>query len=186
VSSASVPARVFGFPESVNEVAARTVAAGVVALTSLYLVTGSGWVLVLLAYGFVARVLTGPTLSPLGQLATRVITPRLGLADRQVPGQPKQFAQGIGATLSLTAAAAHLMGFSVAALILTSMITIAAFGESALGFCLGCAIFARLIAAGVIPQAACEACNDISARLAADSTSCVFASQWPSSRSGRL
>ena len=33
--------------------------------------------LVLLTYGFVARVLTGPTLSPLGQFVTRVLTPRL-------------------------------------------------------------------------------------------------------------
>jgi hypothetical protein len=49
-----------------------------------------------LAYGFVARVLTGPTLSPLGQLVTRVVTPRLPVAPRPVPGPPKRFAQGIG------------------------------------------------------------------------------------------
>ena len=38
------------------------------------------WILVVLAYGFVARVLTGPTLSPLGQFVTRVLTPRLPFA----------------------------------------------------------------------------------------------------------
>ena len=62
------------------------------------------WLTLFLAYGFLARVLTGPTLSPLGQLVTRVGTPRLGLEPRPVPGPPKRFAQGIGATLSVTAA----------------------------------------------------------------------------------
>ena len=67
----------FGFPNPVNEKAARVVA-GVVALTGvLILLTGARWLLAPLAYGFWARVLTGPTLSPLGQLVTRVITPRL-------------------------------------------------------------------------------------------------------------
>jgi len=46
-----------------------------------------------LAYGFWARVLTGPTLSPLGQLATRVVAPRLPVEPKLVPGPPKRFAQ---------------------------------------------------------------------------------------------
>ena len=48
-----------------NEKAARLVA-GVVAITGLViLATGAYWLLIPLAYGFWARVLTGPTLSPL-------------------------------------------------------------------------------------------------------------------------
>ena len=35
----------------------------------------------LIAYGFLARVLTGPTLSPVGQLVTRVITCLLYTSD---------------------------------------------------------------------------------------------------------
>ena len=57
------------------------------------------WLIAVLAYGFWARVLTGPTLSPLGQLVTRVVTPLVPAAPRNVPGPPKRFAQGIGATL---------------------------------------------------------------------------------------
>ena len=68
---------VFSFPNPVNEVAARVVAGGVVVLCVLAIALRQQWLLVLLAYGFWARVLTGPTLSPLGQLATRVIVPRL-------------------------------------------------------------------------------------------------------------
>ncbi len=112
----------FDFPNPVNEKAARTVAAGVLVLCCSTIVltparrSGWLWLTVPLAYGFLARVATGPTLSPLGQLATRVVAPRLGAA-RLVPGPPKRFAQAIGATLSVAAAVLGLgFGFDGAAL----------------------------------------------------------------------
>ena len=61
----------FAFPNPVNELSARLVAGGVVAVTLVILLFGQYWLLIPLAYGFVARVLTGPTLSPLGQVVTR-------------------------------------------------------------------------------------------------------------------
>ena len=54
----------------------------------------------MIAYGFVARVLTGPKLSPLGQFATRVAAPRLG-EPKYVAGPPKRFAQAMGVGFSL-------------------------------------------------------------------------------------
>ena len=91
--------RLFSFPDPVNEVSARLVAGGVVVLGILAITLQQPWLLLVLAYGFVARVLTGPSLSPLGQLSTRVLTPNLPFAAKYVPGPPKRFAQGIGATL---------------------------------------------------------------------------------------
>src|ERR1700760_777132 len=92
----------FAFPNPLNEKAARVVA-GVVALVGVVvLLTGARWLLVPLTYGFWARVLTGPTLSPLGWIAQNVIGPRLG-ARKPVPGPPKRFAQGMGAAMSTTA-----------------------------------------------------------------------------------
>ena len=156
---------VFSFPRTVNEVSARLVAAGVVALTLVILIGGQTWLIGLLAYGFVARVVSGPSLSPLGQLVTRVLTPLVPTAPRMVPGPPKQFAQGIGATLSVTAAVAHFgFGATTFALVLVGAITAAASLESVLGFCLGCKIFGLLMKAGVISEDVCEACNDISLR----------------------
>ena len=70
--------RLLSFPNPVNEKAARAVATGVVVLGAVILATGWTWLTVILAYGFVARVLSGPTLSPLGRLATQVAAPRLG------------------------------------------------------------------------------------------------------------
>ena len=62
----------FTFPNPVNEKAARVVA-GVVAVTGLIiLATGAYWLLIPVAYGFWARVLTGPTLSPLARFAMKV------------------------------------------------------------------------------------------------------------------
>ena len=156
----------FRFPDPVNEVSARLVAAGVVGLTVAYLVTGWGWLLAAIAYGFCARVVTGPTLSPLGQLVTRVVTPRLGLPERPVPGPPKRFAQGIGAPLSVAALGAHLGGAPGPAAVLVAAITGAALLEAGLGFCLGCKIFALLMKAGFVPESVCEACNDLSRRPA--------------------
>jgi hypothetical protein len=158
---------VIGFPHPVDEVSARLVAGGVVLLSAAYVATGWLPLAVLLAYGFVARVLTGPTLSPWGTLVTRVIRPRLAFAARPTPGPPKRFAQGIGAALSVAALVAAVVGADVLARVLVGGITVAATLESVLGLCLGCKVFALLMRAGVIPASVCEECADISGRLAA-------------------
>ena len=138
-------------------------AAGVVTIAVATIALDQPWLTLVLAYGFVARVLTGPTLSPLGQLVTRVITPRLQLAPRWTPGPPKRFAQGMGAAFSTTAAVLAL-GFDArgAAYVALAMLIGAASLEAFAGFCLGCRIFALLMKAGVIPETVCERCNDIS------------------------
>jgi len=163
--------RVFSFPETVNEVSARLVAGGVVIITLLIVIGGQHWLLPVLAYGFVARALSGPTLSPLGQFVTRVVTPALPFEPKIVPGPPKRFAQAIGATLSVSALIAYyVIGSTTATLVLISMITIAASLESFLGYCLGCQIFGLLMKAGVISPEVCEACNNFSVSSVASSS----------------
>src|SRR3954453_2694186 len=155
---------VFEFPDPVDEVSARLVAAGVVALCATLLVTGWMWLLVPLAYGFVARVLTGPTLSPLGRLAQDVIAPRLG-PRRPTPGPPKRFAQGIGAVCTVAAAVfALVLGWTTAADALLAMMVVFATLESVFGICVGCRLFALLMRAGVVPEAVCAECTNIWAR----------------------
>ena len=148
---------VFSFPLSINEKAARVVA-GVVAITGLVaLVTGAYWLFVPLAYGFWARVLTGPTLSPLAQLATRVVAPRLG-PPRYVPGPPKRFAQGMGAAITTAGVAAWLQGADGVVTALLVALVVAATLESVFALCLGCKVFAGLMRVGVVPQSVCERC----------------------------
>jgi Domain of unknown function (DUF4395) len=157
--------RVLGFPNPVNEKAARTVAAGVALLTALALVTQWWWMTAVLAAGFLARVLTGPKLSPLGLLATRVVAPRLG-PPKEVPGPPKRFAQSIG--LAVTAAAGiawFAFGSAAATAGLLGLLLLFALLESVLGFCAGCWCFGLLMRSGIIPASTCEACTDVWARV---------------------
>ena len=155
-------ADLFRFPDPVNEVSARLVAAGVVLLCLATLAFDQPLLLLPLAYGFVARVATGPTLSPLGQLVTRVLTPRLPFRARPVPGPPKRFAQAIGATLSVAALVLHFgIGAAGAADVAVAAILLAAGLESVLGFCLGCRLFALLMRVGLVPASVCEACDDL-------------------------
>lgn len=152
----------FSFPNPVNEVSARLVATGVVLMAATIIIFDVRWLTLVLAYGFVARVLTGPTLSPLGLLVTRVVTPRLGLAPRYVAGPPKRFAQGIGVLFSVTAVVlTYVAGSFLAAQVVLGLLLVAASLEAFAGFCLGCWMFGLLMRAGVIPPEVCERCNDI-------------------------
>jgi len=153
-----------GFPNPVNEKAARVVAGGVVVLALTAIAFEIEWLLPLIALGFLARVLTGPTLSPLGQFATRVAAPRLG-DPKHVPGPPKRFAQAMGLTMS-TAAVLLYFAFDAhsAAWAVTGVLAAAATLESVFALCLGCQVFAVLMRVGLVPEATCEACANIWAR----------------------
>ncbi|HEV7709801.1 MAG TPA: DUF4395 domain-containing protein [Asanoa sp.] len=154
----------FSFPNPVNEVSARLVAGGVVVLAAGTLIFDLPWLAVAIAYGFLARVATGPTLSPLGQLVTRVVTPLLPVAARPVPGPPKRFAQGMGAVITTTAAVLWAgFGLATAGKVLIGLVIVAATLESVFAFCIGCKVFALLMRANLIPESVCEQCNDIRA-----------------------
>ena len=154
------------FPNPVNEKAARVVAAGVALLSILALVTGWLWILPVLAVGFWLRVATGPRLSPMGQLATRVVAPLFG-PPREVPGPPKRFAQTIGAVMT-SAGTILVFGFGLDAAGTAILVVMAGFAtlEAVAGICVGCHVFRLLMKVGVIPEEVCEACNDLSLRRA--------------------
>ena len=154
----------FSFPNPVNETSARIVAGGAVFMGIAFVLSGNGLVLLPLTYGFIARVLAGPKLSPLCRLATQVLTPRLSIEHRFVPGPPKRFAQGVGAAFTITASVLFVLGATGAAQIVIALLVVAAFLESAFAVCLGCIGFGLLMKIGVIPEAVCEECNNFTAR----------------------
>jgi Domain of unknown function (DUF4395) len=146
-------------------VAARVVAGGVVVLCVVAIALRQQWLLIPLVYGFWARVLTGPTLSPLGQLATRVVAPRLPASPRPVAGPPKRFAQAVGVAFSTTALVLWFgAGAHGAAWVVVGLLAGAALLESALGICLGCRVFNVLMHVGLVPETVCAACADITVR----------------------
>jgi hypothetical protein len=128
------------------------------------LATRNPVVLAVLAYGFVARVLTGPKLSPLGRFVTQVVRPRLPVAPKLVAGPPKRFAQGVGAAFTVSALVLTLLGAGTAAAALLAILVVFATLESVFAFCMGCTVFGWLMRAGVIPEEICLDCADISRR----------------------
>jgi hypothetical protein len=154
------------FPNPVNEVAARTVAGGVLVMALLTLLADVPAILLVITYGFWARVATGPSLSPLGQIATRVVAPRLPSRARLVPGPPKRFAQGVGALVTTAATVLWLTGNWHWSEVLLVLMVVFAFMESVLAVCVGCRMFGFLMRRGVIPESVCEDCADISRRVA--------------------
>ena len=78
----------FTFPETINEVAARLVATGVILMSvaTLYLLSqNNSYVLIpltLLVYGFLARVTSGPKISPLALFVTKFLVPKLNFQER--------------------------------------------------------------------------------------------------------
>ena len=154
-------ANIIGFPNPVNEPSARVVAGGVVAMSAATIVLDQPWILVPITYGFAARVLTGPKLSPLGQLATKVVTPRLNVEHRFVPGPPKRLAQGVGLAVSGTALALAATGRTRTAYRVLTLLIGAAGLEAFFGFCVACRAFPLLMKAGIIPEDVCKECLDI-------------------------
>ena len=160
----SVP-KLIGFPNPVNEVSARLVAVGVVLMSVTAIVFDVTWILPILFYGFVARVLTGPKLSPLGQLVTKQITPRLPFEEKLVAGPPKRFAQAMGVAFSGTALLLALTDHWFAGKVVLGLLVFAASLEGFLGYCLGCKIFGVLMRFGLIPEEVCEECNNVGQRI---------------------
>lgn len=158
----------FEFPRTVNETSARVVASGVVTMAGTAAAGDQPWLMFPLAYGFAARVAAGPKLSPLALLATRVVTPRLGLEDKYSPGPPKRLAQAIGLTMSLTALGLHYGARRPrAARRVLAILTVAASLEAFFGLCLGCKLFELGMRLGLVPEDVCEECRDIWSRKAA-------------------
>lgn len=154
----------FSFPELINEPAARLVASGVLlmSLLSICLISleaNFAWiVLLIMTYGFLARVSSGPKISPLALLVTKVLVPKFNMDEKLVPGPPKRFAQSIGLIFSTSTLILWLFNFHSVGIFLLSILSIFAFLESVLGYCFACKVFKILISVGLIPEEVCERC----------------------------
>jgi len=162
---------VFSFPHPANEYAARMVAGMVVALSLAIVVLDLPWLMFFLAYGFLARALTGPTLSPMGLLATRIFAPLFHLY-RPVAGPPKRFAQTVGLGFATTALILYyVFELMIATKVVLGILVFFAAMEAFAGFCTGCFVFGYIMRWGLIPQDVCDKCNNLaltpSAELAA-------------------
>ena len=154
----------FSFPEFINEPAARLVASGVLLMSLISIVLISLNIklvlIILLAmlYGLLARVLSGPKVSPLALVVTKVLVPKLNLAERLVPGPPKRFAQSVGLVFSILILGLWLADLNTVTVALLSILSVFASLEALVGYCFGCKVFKVLIYAGLVPEHICKQC----------------------------
>ena len=76
------------FPRVLDDVTVRLVAGEVLLIAVIAAVTRQPWLFALLAVDFVLRAGFGPKVSPLAQLASRVIRPRYPPRPDPPPGRP--------------------------------------------------------------------------------------------------
>ena len=157
----SILKTIFSFPETINEYAARMVAGFIVILALTYLYSHNIYLLVFMVYGFLARVMAGPSLSPIALLVTKFLIPKMGNPYAECPGAPKRFAQFVGLVFTSSAFYFVMSGQSITAYLLIGILAIFASLESIMGFCAGCWFFKQMMKWGWIPQRVCEKCNDI-------------------------
>lgn len=124
---------------SIDERAARIVAALVVCLALLSLIPSLMWVSGLLAVDFFIRAWIGRSHSPLRWIAKQV-TAMLRLSPKYVYAPPKQFAARIGSVLTIAMAVSHFGAHEVAGAV-TLMLVVAASLEAFAGFCIACWIY---------------------------------------------
>jgi hypothetical protein len=158
----SILREIFSFPETINEYAARMVAGFIVLLAVLFLYTKSLFVLAFMVYGFLARIIAGPSLSPVALLVTKIIIPKIGNPYAECPGPPKRFAQFIGLIFTSSALYLALNNQPITAHLLIGILAIFAALESIMSFCAGCWFFKQMMKWGWIPLDVCEKCKDIS------------------------
>lgn len=149
----------------------RLIAGVVLLLTCVTLGLQQWWLLVPLAGDFVLRAVVGPKASPVAQVVTRIVRPRVHARPRPVPGPPKRFAAAIGAVMTTTAvllllahSASGVPGLMTGVVVITVLMVAFPALEAVFGLCVGCVLFSLLMRAGIIPEAVCRECSDISTR----------------------
>jgi hypothetical protein len=128
---------------SVDMNAVRAVALLVVAIVALFLLTGSPLIILALVPDFFVRAAGHPRLSPLARLASGLVRV-LGLTPRPADSAPKRFAAGIGVAFTATAGLLALVGLTIPAAAVATVLLACAALEGVLGFCLGCRVYALL------------------------------------------
>ncbi|NCU05532.1 MAG: DUF4395 domain-containing protein [Chitinophagaceae bacterium] len=105
-----------------------------------FLVTGYAAVWAVLAVDFFLRAARLGKFSPFNILSG-FVTGVLGLVPKPVDQSPKRFAASVGFVFSFVLFFVTAGGFQVTAIVLTGLLLLFAFLESALGFCVGCYIY---------------------------------------------
>jgi hypothetical protein len=159
--------RISRFPNIVDDVTVRLIAAVILVVGTVALVTQQWWLYAVLAVDFVLRTGWGPSASPVARFVGRFVRPRVAAAPRYTAGPPKRFAAAIGAVLTVGATVLWLAGATLPVVLIGVVMVVFPALEAVLGLCVGCQVFSLLMRLGVIPESVCVECADISRRAKA-------------------
>lgn len=159
-------ARISRFPNIVDDVSVRLIAAVVLVLAVVALAAHQWWLYAVLAVDFVLRAGWGPSASPLARLVQQV-RPRVPAAPRYTPGPPKRFAAAVGAAFTTAATVLWLAGTTVPVVVIGVVMVVFPALEALAGACVGCLVFGWLMRVGIVPESVCVECADIGRRAAA-------------------
>ncbi|WP_270887597.1 DUF4395 domain-containing protein [Pedococcus sp. 5OH_020] len=162
--------RISRFPNIVDDISVRLVAAVVLVVAVVALAAHQWWLYPVLAVDFLLRSGWGPSASPFALLVQRFVRPRLNVGPRYTAGPPKRFASAVGAALTVVATALWLLGTSTPVLVIAVVMVVFPALESLAGICVGCIVFGWLMRLGVISESICVECADIGRRTATRQT----------------
>jgi hypothetical protein len=122
-------------------------------LTLVGATTAGVVLLALLALLFLWGATAGIGRHPWGILFKRLVRPRLRPPAEMEDPRPPTFAQGVGFVITALGVLLQLLGVPYAAAIAASLAFIAAFLNSAFGYCLGCQLYLLLVRARIVRTA---------------------------------
>jgi hypothetical protein len=158
--------RISRFPNIVDEVTVRLIAAVVLVLAVGALAFHQWWLYAVLAADFLLRSGWGPSTSPVARFVQRFVRPRVAQQPRYTAGPPKRFAAAIGAVLTVAATVLWLAGTTLPVVLIGIVMVVFPALESIGGICVGCIVFGWLMRLGVIPESVCVECANINRRVA--------------------
>lgn len=116
--------------------------------------TAAALLLLAIALLFAWGAFAGIRRHPYGVLYRRLVQPRLSPPTEREDPAPPTFAQGVGLVVTGLGLLLHVLGVPFALPIAAALAFVAAFLNSAFGYCLGCQIYLLLVRAGLVRRRA--------------------------------
>jgi len=120
----------------------RFAAAVTTVVLALVLLSGNGWLLAAQAVVFALGAFAGLRFAPYSVLYRAVVAPRLGPPSAREEAAPVRFSQLVGLVFAVVGTIGYLSGLTVLGIVATALALVAALLNAAIGFCLGCEMYA--------------------------------------------
>lgn len=126
--------------DKVNNSVARIVAAQVIIVSVITLVTNLWWLLLFQVYDFFVRAIDAREYSIYRRIAIP-ISSALNLPEILVDAAPKRFAAGIGVLFSISISILLFFDLFIPAVVTSILLLVCAFFELTISFCVGCYVY---------------------------------------------